>query len=265
MRYMLLSLVFTACGLMICPAARAQTTQPSKLPEATVVQSDQDNVRLEQLKKRAELRRAIESSTGLVDVTPDAVHKLIANLQEQREQLKLEIAGDEGRRKGLQQAIDNLSARLEKRVDSDEVVKELAKVVELRTAQLAKTKLMYQQASISAGEVDQAEEKVALARADLAAARQKAVGADGPESLEGWNHQLMELAVNSMDRQARLEYVERRLDELSRAQDKFDQLEQLQDETETPIRVFVRPQAQDYLRVYPDRGTQPTPPVETKK
>jgi len=57
----------------------------------------------------SDMRSQVRAMTGLVEVTPEAIRQVIGKLQEQREQLELDGAGAAGRRKGLDEALDELT------------------------------------------------------------------------------------------------------------------------------------------------------------
>jgi hypothetical protein len=163
----------------------------------------------------SEIQQSIRKTTGLVDVDPETVHRLITTLQEQREQMELEAAGADGRRAALQEAIAKLSKQLDDRAASDQVSVELAKVVDIRETQVKRQKALYDHGNIPQSEVDAAQAALASARAELAAARQKAVSSASGDALDAWNRQLLELTIAAQERAARLKFVVDRLEKCS--------------------------------------------------
>jgi chromosome segregation ATPase len=156
------------------------------------------------------IQQVIRDQTGLVDVDPETVHRLIATLQEQREQMELDAAGADGRREALEQAVAKLSKQIDDRVGSDQVCIELSKVVDIRHKQLERIEQLQKQGVAPQENGETAEASLASAQADLAAARQKAVSGSA-DALDTWNRQLLELTIAAQERTARLKYVNERL------------------------------------------------------
>src|SRR5260370_1870946 len=111
----------------------------------------------------AATRQKVREQPGLVEVTPEAIRHTIGRLQEQREQLELDAAGAEGRRKGLEHSIARLSKELKEREarQSSAVADELAAVVQTRQAQLERIKALHEKGAGSADEVESAQANLA--------------------------------------------------------------------------------------------------------
>ena len=144
---------------------------------------------LTQLKVTAdEARRAADSATQKVEelsarlrksasaLSESALQELIGDLMQQRQSLEVDLAGMEGRAEALKREIAKSSERLKKSSAEDEVLRNLQQVLELRTAafQLAKQASNVGARGIGPIEVTKAEEQVALAKVELAQARQAA-------------------------------------------------------------------------------------------
>ena len=156
-------------------------------------------------------------------------------LQEQREQLQLDEAGAQGRRQGLTDAISKLTAQMENRVASDDRARELAKVVEVRQAEFDRMKQLQNTGAIAAGEVGVAEANLADAKTRLVQVRfRKASSNPSTEVLDSWNRQLLELSVTSLERDARLGYLQKRLATLAATLGNVDRLEQLHMQFDEP-------------------------------
>jgi len=162
-----------------------------------------------------EIQQSIRTTTGLVDVDPETVHRLITTLQEQREQMELEAAGADGRQRALERAVEKLSSQLDDRAASDPVSKELAKLVDIRATELKRATELHGTGVAPQSDVESAQAALASARAELAAARQKAVSSASADALDGWNRQLLELTIATQERAARLKFVNDRLEKCS--------------------------------------------------
>ena len=79
--------------------------------------------------------------------------------------------------------------------------------------------------AVAQKEVDEAQAAVADARLKLIEVRRQAVGTANAESLEIWNRELMTLSVAGLERRARLKFIQDRLERLSAALPKIDELE----------------------------------------
>jgi chromosome segregation ATPase len=185
-------------------------------------------------------RKQLREQTGLVEVTPEAVRQMIARLQEQREQLELDAAGAEGRQRAMAEALAKLSAQLSERAESDPVLKELRSVVVGREMQVTRLRSLAKDGAAAASAVDDAEEALAAANADLAAARQRVSGGRGADALDVWNHQMLELSVAAQEREARLKHIAKRLAIFSSALSNLDKLERLRSEIERHDRAVSR-------------------------
>ena len=175
------------------------------------------------------LRDAIRANTGRLVATPEGLRRVLDKLQEQHEQLELDEAGARGRREGLEKAIAQLSDRLKQRTQSDAVADELKKVVQVREQQLKRVEEAYKSATVAQAEVDSAEAALAQSKADLAGARQRAIGSGSAEALDAWNRELLTLSVEEQERQARLEYIKERLQQLAAVQEQVDDLDRFTD------------------------------------
>lgn len=195
------------------------------------------------------VRRQVRDQTGLVEVAPEAIRQMIAKLQEQRESLELDGAGAAGRRKGLDEAVAELSSKLKDRAQADPVADELSKVVEVRQKQLSRLQALKSNAAVSQEEVDTAAANLATARADVAVAQRKASGSASAsaEVLDAWNRQRLELSVSEQERRARLEFIAKRLAAFSAALNRVDQLEEFRMRLDQTDRLVIK--AQDELEV----------------
>ena len=168
-------------------------------------------------------RQQLRNETGRADVSPEGMRQAITKLQEQQEQLLLDQAGAEGRRKGLTEAIDKLTSQMKVKADTDAAVDELKQVIALREKELQRLRQL--QEAVSQKAIEDAQAAVADARLKLIEVRRQAIGNTNAESLEMWNRELINLSVAEIERQARLKFIQDRLNRLSAAVPKIDELE----------------------------------------
>lgn len=180
----------------------------------------------------AALRDDLRKETGRGDVSPEGVRQALKSLQEQQEKLQLEHAGAEGRRKGLMEAIDQMTSKIQKKAQSDDAVGELEQVLKLREQAMKRIERLSQQNAVSPEQLEEAQVRVADARLKLIEVRRQAVGTTNAESLDVWNRELMNLSIDEEEREARLHLISQRLNELMAAMPRVYELERLMGEAQ---------------------------------
>jgi hypothetical protein len=113
-----------------------------------------------------EIEKKLHSVSG--SVSESVLEGLVSDLKKQQQALELELAGIHGRTEALQKELAKTAERTKKEPATDEVLQNLRRVVELRRAQLAATRQLHEQGTITSLEVGKAEEQVALAQIELA-------------------------------------------------------------------------------------------------
>ena len=171
----------------------------------------------------------LREETGLSNVEATDLRRLISSLQDQREAIQIEEAAAMGRRQGIEEAIKSFSEQVKKRASSDEVTAELGKVVTVREAQFQRLRELEANKAISQSTMQDGEMALATARAEYAAARQRAAASAG-DAIDAWNRELLNLAIAGQERRAKLQYIEARLKAFQPALLDIDKLEQAQHE-----------------------------------
>lgn len=261
------ALVLIALGsiLAVAPTSgRAQEQRPDAL-EAERANAIVEKERNEVMERLMQLQAEIGKVTGRVDVSPEGIRAAVAQLQQQQEQLMLDEAGAQGRRAGLEQAIKEYSSAAVGRAQSDEAVKQLQSVLDIREAELKRKLQLQKVGAIAADEIAQAEAAVAQARADVADAKHRIAGDVGPNSaLDVWNRELMNLSIEQAERQARLDYIRSRLDKYGQVTTAVSDLERTAGELRAiDARINASRQRLDLLRASeavtpPQSNTQPS-------
>ena len=180
------------------------------------VDSDLRNMEV-QLRKR----------TDSVDVSPATVRELLSSLQTQRESLSLDLVAKQARSEALTDQIARFSEQLAKKVDDDPVAKELEKVVEYQQKAMEQTQQQQKVGVVTSAEADKAVAELALARAKLMERKSLAAATAGGDTLAAWNKELMNLAVDQAELNARLKAINERLNRLTDAGDMLDRTEQI--------------------------------------
>lgn len=172
----------------------------------------------------ARVRDKLRELTGRADVSSDGIRQGLARLQEQQEQLQLEQAGAEGRRKGLMEAIDKMTAQIQKKAQADSAAGEMDQVLALREQELKRTQELARQAAVSREQLEEAQVRVADARLKLLEVRRQAIGANA-ESLDTWNRELINLSIGELERDGRLRFIRERLEHLSATLPLLDEMD----------------------------------------
>lgn len=177
-----------------------------------------------------ELERQLNKLTGRGDVSPDALRIERGDIDKALRSLDVDVEARKARADALAQNIARLSAQIDERMAADPVVQELQKIVDIRTRKLERARGQVDSGQAPAGDVDEAAAEVAEARARLLDRKANAANAAGMELLSQWNRELLTLAIDNAEMQARQKSLRQRLDILLDAGDKSDQLAQLQAE-----------------------------------
>jgi len=190
----------------------AQERAQAELSEAKATYQ----VALDSLTKSQQDLRAL---THRLDVSPEALQKAAAHLDEQLETLELDEVGSAARRKATEAAIKQEMDRVEKHANDDPVAAELQNVVKAREAQLQRLREMFKAAVVSQAEVEATAASIAEAKAKLAERQQSAVGGIDGESVASLRRDLLNLSIVEQERQARMQYLKMQQQRLSQAMD----------------------------------------------
>lgn len=174
----------------------------------------------------AKQRQVVRQAAQVLDPSPDAVRQAASRLDQERQRITLELAGQAARQRALEERVAKLSEAAAARVDKDEIAAELDKIVKLREREAALRADLRAQKTISESDVAAAQAQLAEARARLFERREAAARAAGTDLLGELNKELVTLTITIAENQARLKYVEGRLDGLSQALERVDSLEQ---------------------------------------
>src|SRR5438477_354588 len=99
--FMTISLLLSSSTFAAEPRPDTEEVQNRRINQARDRLKEVEALRARAAEQLVDMRQQVRAQTGLVEVTPDSIRQVIGKLQEQREQLELDGAGAEGRRKGI--------------------------------------------------------------------------------------------------------------------------------------------------------------------
>jgi hypothetical protein len=164
----------------------------------------------------------------VLDPSPDAVRGVASRLDQEKQRITLELAGQTARQKALEERVAKLSDAATARVVKDPIAEELEKIVKLRDDEAANSQAMYKAGTLTQAELRAAQARAAEAKARLLERRETVSKAAGTELLTDLNKELVTLTITIAENEARLRYLDERLTGLSKALELVDDLEQLQ-------------------------------------
>lgn len=130
--------------------------------------------------------------------------------------LRMEIVALEARSEAITERIAMLGERTGVDKDDHPVLRELAKVVEIRRGELSRIQHLAERGSVGNQELEEVQLALAMAEAELHEARMKLVERGRGELLAALNEQLIDVGVEIAEKTARLEFLEDRLEEIRR-------------------------------------------------
>jgi hypothetical protein len=188
--------------------------------------ADRAERNLEQLRAiLADRRNRLRDATGRVDV--QNWREAIAGLEQEREKLSLDLAGQQARRKAIEKTIATITKQAEGRAKDDPVAVEFEKIVQVRERELGLVREMVATGRASQVEAADLEAKVADAKSKLLERRELATRGAGGELMGELNRELMMLAINGAEHEARAELILARLNQFHESAADVDRIKQL--------------------------------------
>jgi hypothetical protein len=170
---------------------------------------------------------SLRSAGYLADPSTDGARELARTLETQREAAQIDIEGKTARLKALTEAIAKLQMDVSARSSTDEIMKQLAAVEDVRRQEYFAAKSKNAQGQTSNDDVDRAEVAWGEAKAATLERKETAAKAAGADLLQQWNSDLLSISVDLAELHARSGALEKRLRTLS---DVLSQMEQLPSE-----------------------------------
>lgn len=168
------------------------------------------NAARDRLEKTGDTGQRLIAQLGLVPAAfSGGLEVPLATFQEDWLTLRVEVAGLKARHEAIVKHIETRSEKLKSfQQQQQEVLSELAKIVELREKQVQAAIHGRGQGVVAVAEVDEAQVQLATARADLARQRQLIAQQAGSGQLDRLNEQLADVQIEMAAAEARLEVGE---------------------------------------------------------
>lgn len=158
-----------------------------------------------------ELQQKLYAEAGQAELSQTAVLADLQGWKREQQEREAKLAALHARQNALLEQIARIGQEVKARVQEDPVAIELQKVVELREQALEKTKELTKEHLAGDNEIAAGEERVALARAELAKQRQAASQAAGGSLLADLSKEVVTLAADIAESEAGREYFRGRL------------------------------------------------------
>jgi hypothetical protein len=169
-----------------------------------LMQAERDVAQAEQRLGRVhELQQTLYADAGQTELSHAVVLAHLQAADREWRDLEQKLAALRARQKALTEEIARIGHHAAARAEQDPVAAELRKVVELRERALQKMRERKQEHQVGEQEIADAEERLALARAELARQQQTASLAVGGSLLADLNRDVVMLAVDIAETEAR--------------------------------------------------------------
>lgn len=142
-----------------------------------------------------------------VELMPEAVMDQARRLSLERQQLEMDLLGQQARLKALQRQVQETSERILRESSDDAIAKPLREKLELLRDQLNRAVEQGRAGLVPESEVQKARIAVSEGEAALAALRQRVSQAGGGEVLGRLNSELAMLSATAAETEARLKYL----------------------------------------------------------
>jgi chromosome segregation ATPase len=174
------------------------------------------------------------ATAGQVTLSREAVLDMLRTAESSVRDLELRLVGLHARQDALVEQIARIGSETDKKADEDPAVAELAKIVGLRETKLQRVLDIVKKAQATEVETADAEEAVAMARAELARQRQAVAQAAGLNLLDDLRKELFTLSAGIAEAEAERALLRARLAE---AQEKklLELADQYEREVELPL------------------------------
>jgi hypothetical protein len=172
----------------------------------------------------------LRAITHRADVSAESLQATARSLEEQRETLLLQNAGEQARREAIESAIAERSAKVQDQLQNDQVILELQKSVNLRIDALKGIQNMVKAGVSPQTDITAAEAQLLQDKVQLAQRQQQVADGAGSNTLSSLNGEITALVIGQKEQQAKLDFISKRLGELTQALDLVDGLEQFKEE-----------------------------------
>jgi hypothetical protein len=203
-------------------------------------------------------RNRLREITGRTDVSAESLQATARALEEEKEALLLERAGDDAKYAAIETAVAQRTAQARQVMLDDQVITELKKVVDLRTQALKRSQDLNRTAAAIQPDIDAAEAQLADANLKLVQREEEISGSDAISSL---SEKLANLIVAQKENQAKFDFISKRLKVLESPLDRIDELQRFQNELRIAAEYMNNANRDDSWVEHELRQHQPTPPT----
>jgi hypothetical protein len=164
------------------------------------------------------VQRMREKQAVMGGQSPEGLRATLAKLEDERQRLELELAGMQARQKAVEEWIDKTSRQIEVQLKEDPVVAELEKAVAAQEQVVKMTRQRFESGVAPQTDLAAAEAKLSDVKITLLDRRRGPAAASGStDPLAALTRELQTLSIDTVDRKARLTFVEKRIAPLREA------------------------------------------------
>jgi multidrug resistance efflux pump len=131
----------------------------------------------------------------------------------EKQNLEMELARLRGRIPAIEEQIVRIKQEIDQKVQGDQVSEELRKILAGQVKYFERVKRLVDDGSVSNSELDDAEEKIARAKIELARRREQIGVSAGTDQLAKFSNELATLTIDMAEKTAMLEIIKNQLDQ----------------------------------------------------
>ncbi|OQA00067.1 MAG: Chromosome partition protein Smc [Planctomycetes bacterium ADurb.Bin412] len=165
-------------------------------------QNEMDNL------QRSEM--VLQEEAGQSNLSREAILNQMKDLENERQQLQMNLASLQARREAINRETAEISKRMEDKMGNDPVIGNLKEILELNINKRALAKQMVENGTAPQTEISEPEEKIARTQIEIAE-RQEELKKQAGGSSEKWSNELSEMAIQTAEMEARLNFVNNQL------------------------------------------------------
>ena len=166
------------------------------------------NAALQELRTR---QRKLAERAAPYELSHRDISHDIGIWRHEKQEIELTMVALHARQEALGEQIASVAEQVEHRASDDPVLAELEKVVQVRARRLERAFALHQEGAAHDAEIGQAEEEVAMARAELAERRRNTAELAGGGLLASLNENLLGVSLELAEARARFQFLEQRL------------------------------------------------------
>ncbi len=156
------------------------------------------------------LEMVLQEDAGQSILSREAILDQMKNLENEQQQLQMNLASAQARREAINRETAEISKRMEDKMGNDPVIGNLKEILELNINKRALAKQMVENGTAPQTEISEPEEKIARTQIEIAE-RQEELKKQAGGSSEKWSNDLSEMAIQTAEMEARLNFVNNQL------------------------------------------------------